>query len=212
MKCYDFAGHMRNLFDHCFGHAARDRPCPTPLTITAGVAINKPKYPIHLAAQQAEELLEQAKGTPAPRAKAPKDQCAALGSVWKWKDHSAIVGAGKQLAAWVDAGILQRGWLQTLLTLALLRRGEAGPEYAGVHPAVATSRLAYHVARNWPRKRDNPRNDAECAGNAARVWIDAILREFDQFDTTTHIQTIHLPAIVRYAMLATRSGKSEEKS
>jgi len=202
----DFAGHMRNLFDHRFGHAARDRPCPTPLTISAGVAIIKPKYPIHLAAQQAEELLEQAKGTPAPRAKAPKDQCAALGSIWKWKDHSAIIGAGTQLAAWVDTGILQRGWLHTLLTLALLRRGEAGPEYAGVHPAVATSRLAYHVARNWPKpRRDDP-------PPPARQWIEAILREFDQFDTTNHVEAIHLPAIVRYAILATRSGGSEDKS
>jgi CRISPR-associated protein Csm1 len=206
----DFAAHVRHLFDQRFGAAARERPCPKPLTISAGVAIIKPKYPIHHAAQQVEELLEQAKGGKAPRADTLKDQCAALGGLWKWKHHDEIIGAGKQLADWVDAGVIQRGWLHTLLELALLRRGHAGPEYAGVHPAVATSRLAYHVARNWPRNRDHPRNDAERAANAARDWIDTVLREFDQFDTTSNVTTIYLPAIVRYAMLATRSGGSED--
>lgn len=208
----DFAGHMHGLFDRQFGPAAAQRPCATPLTISAAVAIIKPKYPIHLAAQQAEELLEQAKGEAAPRAAQPKNQCAALGGLWKWADHEPIIGAGKRLADWADAGVIQRGWLHTLLQLGLLRRGQAGPEYAGVHAAVATSRLAYHVSRNWPRKRDNPRHDVERAGNAARQWIDAILREFDQFNTTTDVATTHLPAIVRYAMLATRSGGSEDRA
>jgi CRISPR-associated protein Csm1 len=207
----DFAAHLRALFHARFGLGAAQSSLPTPLTISASVAVIKPRYPVHLAAQQADELLEQAKIDRAPRADQPKDQCAALGGLWKWMDHDAIIGAGMQLADWVDAGIIQRGWLQTLLQLALLRRGQAGPECAAVHPAVATSRLAYHVARNWPRKRDNPRNDAERAGNAARSWIDDILRELDQFDTTSHVHTIHLPAIMRYALLATRSGGSEDK-
>ncbi|MEP0847603.1 MAG: hypothetical protein HRF50_12405 [Phycisphaerae bacterium] len=206
----DFAGHVRTLFNARFGSGSADSPSPTPLTISAGVAIIKPKYPIHLAAAQAEELLEQAKGLKAPRADTPKDQCAALGGLWKWSDHQPIIDAGKQLARWVGAGIIQRGWLHTLLELALLRRGQAGPEYAGVHPAVATSRLAYHVARNWPRKWNQPRDDRQRAQNDARAWIDAILRQFDQFDATMHVETIHLPAIVRYAMLATRPGGSED--
>lgn len=203
----DFAAQARTLFNKQFGQDATNSPSPTPLTISAGVAVIKPKYPIHLGAQQAEELLEQAKGEKAPRAPQPKDQCAALGSLWKWQDHDVIIGAGKQLADWVDEGIIQRGWLHTLLELALLRRGQAGPEYAGVHPATATSRLTYHVARNWPKPRrgDDP-------PPPARQWIDAILREFDQFDSTAHVETIHLPAIVRYAILATRSGGSEDRA
>lgn len=206
----DFAGHMRACFHARFGPDAADCPSPMPLTISAGVAIIKPKYPIHLAAAQSDELLDLAKGAPAPGATAPKDQCAALGQVWKWRDHDAIIGAGKQLADWVDADVIQRGWLHALLNLALLRRGHAGPEYAGVPPAVATSRLAYHVARNWPQMWRQPRDDRQRARNAARAWIDAIVREFDRFETTTHVDTIHLPAILRYALLATRSGGREE--
>ncbi len=203
----DFAGHLQNMFNERFGQTAATPPSRMPLTISAGVTVMKPRYPIHLGAQQAEELLERAKTDKAPRATALKDQCAALGDLWKWKDHDTIIGAGRQLADWVDAGVVQRGWLHTLLELALLRRGEAGTEYTGVHPAVATSRLAYHIARNWPKaqRRDGP-------PPPARQWIDAVLGEFDQLDTTTHTSTIHLPAIVRYALLATRSGGSEDRS
>lgn len=201
----DFAGHVRETFNKRFGPGAAQSPSRMPLTISAGVAIIKPRYPIHLAAQQAEELLEQAKARSAPRADQAKDQCAALGSLWKWHDHDAIIGAGKQLADWVDAGVVQRSWLHTLLQLAHLRRGQTGPEYAGVHSALATSRLAYHVARNWPK----PRRGDELPP-PARQWVEKILREFDQFATSTHVATLHLPAIVRYAILATRSGGSEE--
>lgn len=98
----DFANHIHGLFDRQFGAAAGRRPSAAPLTISAGVAVIKPKYPVHLASQQAEELLELAKGERAPRADQPKDQCAALGGLWKWVDHEAIIKTGKQLADWVE--------------------------------------------------------------------------------------------------------------
>ena len=69
-------------------------------------------------------------------------------------------------------------------------------------PAVAaTSRLAYHVGRNWPGP--NYRDPQKCA---ARQWIDGVAAEFDRFETTADVDTIHLPAILRYAMLATRGA------
>jgi len=200
----DFAGHMHRLFDQQFGLRAQGRPRSTPLTISAGVAVIKPKYPIHLAARQADELLDEAKEHHAPGESQPKDQCAALGQVWKWRDHDAIIRAGKQLADWVDTGVVQRGWLHTLLTLALLRRGEAGPEYAGVPPEVATSRLVYHVARNW-RRYDRPQAERQQAVNQARQWVDEIVQHFDSFSQQVPPKVKYLPAILRYALLATRS-------
>ncbi len=200
----DFAGHIRSLFDQTFGRNSEGSPSRQALTISAGVAIIKPRYPIHLAAQQAENLLEQAKSELAPHADSPKDQCSALGALWKWKDHETIMRSARQLADWVDAGIVQRGWLHTLLQLAMLRRGRAGPEYKDVHPAVAISRLAYHIARNWPKPKDRDERKG-----AARAWADTLLRELDRFDTTSHCETIYLPAIVRYALLATRGGTEE---
>jgi CRISPR-associated protein Csm1 len=175
----DFAGYLHQRFVDAF---RKDQ-----LTISAGVAIVKPKFPIHLAVRQADRFLESAKsGT--------KDQCAALGDLWKWEHHETIIGAGRQLADWVESGVIQRGWLHTLLELAQLRRGQSPSGAEDSHPAMATARLAYHVARNWP-KPPHP----------AREWIGHILREFDQYDSTSHVQTIHLPTIIRYAMLATRS-------
>lgn len=206
----DFAEHARRLFNDRFGPGATHSPSVVPLTFSAGIAIIKPRYPIHLAAQQADDLLDLAKGRPAPGADSPKDQCASLGGLWKWVEHEHVIRVGKRLGDWVNAGVIQRGWLLTLLELALLRRGEAGPEYAGVHPAVATSRLAYHVARNWPQKRDNPRDDRQRAANAAREWIDAVLDDFDVEPAQAHWRVKHLPTIVRYAMLATRKGDSGE--
>jgi len=212
----DFAGHMRELFRQSFGPGVPESPSATPLTISAGVAIVKPMYPVHLAATQAEELLEQAKGQKAPHADEPKDQCAALGGVWKWSDHERIIGDGKKLADWVQPPqnqkpVVDRGWLHTLLELALLRRGQAGPEYAGVLPETATSRLTYHVARNWPQKRDKPRDDRQRAANAAREWIDAVLEDFDADPAQARGRVAHLPAILRYAMLATRGPDRGEQ-
>jgi hypothetical protein len=63
---------------------------------------------------------------------------------------------------------------------------------------MASSRLAYHVARNWPK--DGP----------AREWINAVMKDFDRFTNTTDPINLHLPAIIRYAMLATRSSSDKE--
>lgn len=193
----DFAGHLQHQFTQQF---KSDH-----LTISTGVAIIKPKFPIRLAARQADDLLDEAKSKIAPRAGNPKDQCAALGGLWKWSDHDRIIKAGKQLAGWVDADAVERGWLHTLLQLSLLRRGELpGPGAPQHEQVMAAARLSYHVARNWPKGDDtNP------SKRDARAWINGILREFDRFDTTMQTETIHLPAIIRYAMLATRHTMME---
>lgn len=194
----DFAGHLREVF-------AKRFESPHGLTISAGLALVKPRFPIRLGADQAEQLLRRAKSTAALGAAAPKDQFAAFDDVWKWEHHAAIVAAGKQLAGWVDAGHVQRSWLHTLLELTLLRRGRAGAQYTGVHPATATSRLIYHVTRNWPRPDDT---NAERA--AARAWIDAVAAEFDRYKQTAHVVTMYFPTVVRYAMLATRTQTTED--
>ncbi|MFA7237274.1 MAG: hypothetical protein WC058_10455 [Phycisphaeraceae bacterium] len=173
----DFAGHLRQQFTERFQAEQ--------LTISAGVAIIKPRFPIRLAAQQAEDLLDQAKsGT--------KNQCAALGGLWQWPDHNRIIDDGKQLADWVNDDVIERGWLHTLLKLALLRRGEI-PNTPQHEQVMATARLAYHVERNWPKS------------GPAREWINAVLDDFDIDPAQARGRVKHLPTIIRYAMLATRS-------
>jgi len=169
----DYAGHVGDLFASRFGHQG--------LTMSAGMALLKPRRPVKRAVEEAASLLKSAKEQRASGASLPKDQMAALGQVWKWRDHEAIVGAGKRLAGWVDSGAAERGWLHTLLELARLRRGELAR--AGDTPHRATARLAYHVARNWPPLNDRrTRQDPDKV--ALRQWGDRIIEDFDDMTGT----------------------------
>lgn len=98
----EFAGRMRELFAQQFGKRG--------LTISAGLALLKPKRPIKAAVAEAERLLEDAKTRNAPLESAPKDQLAAFGQLWKWQRHDTILNRAKQLATgsmrgrWNEAG------------------------------------------------------------------------------------------------------------
>lgn len=194
---FDFAGSLQNRFEQEFKGDG--------ITISAGISLLKPKFPIRLAAHQAEDALYCAKTEKAPRAAtSPKDQCAAMGQIWKWSDHESILREGKQLADWVDAGVIQRGWLHTLLELALLRHGEQPGHNPNVSPEMATSRLAYHVGRNWPKP-----NAHDPQKSAARRWVDKIVTEFDRLQCSHDVSPAYLPTILRYALLATRAATKE---
>lgn len=182
----DFAGHIQRAFANTVG---KERG----LTLSAGVSFSKPKTPIKFAAGQAEALLDQAKTEAAPRATAPKDQCAAWGYLWKWSDHQAIFQTAKQITDWIDSGICVRGWVQHLLRL-----GEAR---AAGDPR-ATGRLAYFTARNLPAA-----NDGSTERAALRRWADRLLEDFDALNL---IDTRYLGLICRYALTATRSPRSSE--
>lgn len=168
----DFAGAMRQWFADEF----RDHG----LTLSAGLELLKPKRPIKPAVERAEVHLNEAKDS-------GKDRLAAFGQVWPWKDHDAIIGAAKGLVEWANADDIQRGWLHTLLELALACHG--------IQPdPLATARLAYHVNRNWKK------------GTPARQWADRLISNFDD---PNNIHVRYLPAIVRYALTATRTRGEE---
>jgi CRISPR-associated protein Csm1 len=168
---FRFAGRVRELFRERFPG----------LTLSAGVSMFKPKRPVKTAIEQAERLLEQAK-------EAPKDQCAAFGQVWNWKQHGMILREAERLAGWVRSNQVQRGWVHTLLEFAIARHGDA-PD------PLATARLAYHVNRNYRRNTEE------------RRWADNLVR---QFDDANQPEVRYLPAIVRHALTATRSPGERE--
>jgi CRISPR-associated protein Csm1 len=151
------------------------------LTLSAGLELIKPKRPIKAAVERAELLLNEAKDQ-------GKDRLAAFGQVWPWNDHDTIISTAKQLVDWTNAGDIQRGWLHTLLELVLARHGDR-PE------PLATARLTYHVSRNW--KKDTP----------AWQWANRLIHDFDDRE---QIQVRYLPAIVRYALTATRTRGEED--
>ena len=188
---FAYAGHVRDLFMSEFG--------PEGLTISAGLSFFRPRRPIRRAAEQAERLLELAKTEVASKMHESKDQIAAFGQIWKWKDHQTILGAGQKLADWVDRGNAQRGWLFTLLELAELRHANNVDIKAQLR---ATARLDYHITRNYPTIRDRDQENVNL-----RRWADRLVQDFDD---GTDVGTLFLPAIVRYALTATRPKEEED--
>jgi len=151
------------------------------LTLSAGLELMKPKRPIKPTVERAELLLNEAKDS-------GKDRLAAFGQVWPWQDHDAIIAAARKLVAWENVGEIQRGWFHTLLELALVRHDEP-PD------PLATARLAYHVDRNWKK------------GTEARRWAERLINDFDD---RKQLLVRYLPAIVRYALTATRTRDEED--
>ena len=188
---FAYAAHVRDLFMAQFGAEG--------LTISAGLSFFRPTRPILRAAEEAERLLEAAKTTPAPNAHQPKDQMASFGQIWKWTDHQGVLSSGEQLARWIDGKQAKRGWLFTLLELVELRHGSGADTTDRLR---ATARLDYHVTRNYPTIRDR---DPEKV--ALREWADRLVRDFDD---AKDVQTTFLPAIVRYALTATRDAAEED--
>lgn len=194
---FDYAAHANEKFKQRFGRRG--------LTLSAGMTFLKPRQPIKRAVEQAEDLLHQAKTLSAPKASQPKDQFAAFGQIWKWKDHTAISTQGKQLAKWVNDGIAQRGWLQTLLQLAEWRLRRDAPDTSSLDcmiGAMATSRLSYFIARNFPKLTDR---DPE--KRKLRQWANKLV---DDFDAAKNVETIYLPTIARYALTASRKANVED--
>lgn len=179
---FDYAWHVRKMFASEFADVKfKDRG----LTISAGLAMVRKKMPIRRAAEQAEQLLHMAKED-------GRDRFAAFGQVWEWKDHESIVHWARCVTMWVRDNSAVRGWLQTLLGMTELRDREP----------LTYARLVYHVERNYPdAKHKDPKKQA------LRGWIDQVVDDFERRQRT---ETRFLPAILRYALTATRAPKGED--
>lgn len=185
----DYALHVQRLFRRHFSQ----------LSISAGVALIKPKLSIRHAVAQAESLLDDAKTHPGARATTAKAQCTALGQTFKWPDLADIVEAGKRWTEWVRGGIAPRGWLHQLLEVA---EASSAPANQSTAAALSPARLAYQVQRNYPSERS-----ADPRKRALRQWIDARLADLD---APKSVETVGLAAISRYALIATRSRREED--
>ena len=182
---FDFAAHVRELFQRGFGQRN--------LTLSAGLALTKPKRPIKAAAAEAERLLERAKSEQGIGASDAKDQFAVFGACWKWEHHAGVAREGTRLVNWVNKGEFRRGWLHTLLDLAEMRQGATA---IGTRPDPrATARLAAHVERNY-RRNSEPRR-----------WGERLV---ERFDAVNDPEVRLVPVALRYALTATRTPNEEE--
>lgn len=188
----DYAGHMQRLFT--------DRFRQEKLTISAGIGMIAPKRPIKFAVQNAERLLERAKHQDG------KNSVAVLGQVFNWVEFEFVLSEGKKVAGWIDQDVMPRGWAHTLLGFALARDvGTTADRY------LVTAKLAYHIARNYPavfdeRRKGRPPHAREKEETNLRRWADKLL---DDFDDRTQNLSKFLPAITRYALMATRKKERE---
>lgn len=167
------------------------------ITFSAGIHLTPHDVPIRYAVDHAEELLEQAKGQEG------KNRCAALGTIWQWDRHSAIIEDGKLLA---QSGAGYRSLLHRLLQLAVDDSAERG---------LRAARWSYQVARNLPQGRN-----ASSAAVELRGWAQKALRFFDeplgfipyseQDELAARENRRRLEetaASLRYALLATRRAR-----
>lgn len=186
---FAFAGQLQRLFHDRFGAQG--------LTLSAGLALIKPKRPIKAAVAEAEHLLEIAKTVAGPGEAAPKEQCVAFGQTWKWRNHGTILDTALRFVRWVEVGQMERGWLHTLLGLVEARHPDilVGAQVVRPPNPLVTARLAHHVTRNY-------RRDSE-----ARRWAEDLIRRFDE---TANIGARYLPAALRYALTATRTASEME--
>ena len=191
----DFSEHFAKLLSK---HFAEDS-----LTLSAGLAIGKPTRPVRTLAHEAEEALMTAKTQPAIGYDKPKSQLAAMGGLWKWKDHTDVVETAKNLVLWMEQRKITPTSVRKIYEILSPQVGSAGEPGSTTSGGVAAARLAYHIARNIRRDKDDE-------NGGARRWADSLLDALcsDCSDRRPGFDNI-LPQL-RYAMLATRDGESED--
>ncbi|MGH9396299.1 MAG: Cas10/Cmr2 second palm domain-containing protein [Terriglobia bacterium] len=167
------------------------------LTLSAGIALTNYRVPIRHGVEQADLLLDCAKGraqppetrgnTPNSRAggapEPPKDRCAALGWVWKWERHSAILNQAKQIKQWIDDGVCPRTMIHRLLSLA------------NRQDPLRSAHWAYEVGRNFPKASAPSPKSREF-----RAWGETVLAEILENTGATRELAVEL----RYALIASR--------
>ncbi|MCG3172853.1 MAG: hypothetical protein GMKNLPBB_01015 [Myxococcota bacterium] len=176
----EFAGGVHDEFTRVF-QAEK-------LTLSCGIALMKPGFPLRKAVESADAELTRAKEAPARGKVGPKDQLAILSETWKWAVHREIWSSAMAWAKWVGPsspeGKANRGWLQTINRLADARdKGDP----------LADARLHYYIVRNIEK------NGKWTSGGAPDPREDFV---------KTPIGADYLGVTMRLALLATR-GKEE---
>jgi CRISPR-associated protein Csm1 len=193
----DFAGEVHREFSQ--GPGGRYG-----VTISAGIALTDYHTPVRESVARADELLELAKGrrqvgsdgaagrrsaTPAGNpTESEKNSCAALGWVWKWERHAALLSEGKKLKVWIDQNVCPRSMAHRLLSLA----ERTDP--------LRTAHWAYEVGRNFPKS-----NDTSPEARGFRAWGERALAEILEDPGAAGELAVEL----RYALRATRPRREK---
>lgn len=125
----------------------RNYCCHNPdFTLSAGIAIVKPRLPVYAAVEAADELLESAKKKESLGAHEPKDQLAVLGDRFKWKLADSLLTEADKLTVWLAEGKASMSFVRQLK--------ESGEKYRLYKGSGETNHLrfvpmlAYSISRN----------------------------------------------------------------
>lgn len=131
----------------------RQFTCGNPaFTLSAGVALAKPRLPIYAAIGYADALLDEAKQRIAIGANTPKDQLAALGDIIKWDDYGELHDEAEKLAGWQEEKRFSSGFVRQLLDSA--EQFRVFKETGETQHLRFVPMLAYSISRNLPAKEN----------------------------------------------------------
>lgn len=186
----DFADAARQMFARRF---AEQR-----LTVSAGMSLLSPGRTASAAAEEAADLLRSAKAAAPTEGQQPGGCMAALGQVWRWEHHAAIIAAGRRLAGWLRSGAMARR--SAVLVLDAVSGRAAG------HPRDIAAGLFCSGGRRWRGAAH------ESHRQAVRRWTENLADFLDAPQAAADVEMQYLPAILRYAILAVRPEPREDRS
>lgn len=127
--------------------------CGNPdFTISAGIALAKPRLPIYAAIDGAEQLLKRAKHAPALGEEKPKNQLAVFDDLVKWEKADRLLEEADRLADWQEEKKVSMGFVRQLLDSSeQFRRFK---EMGETKHLRFVPLLAYSIARNISTKED----------------------------------------------------------
>lgn len=135
------------------------------LTLSAGVAVVKPRLPVSSGAAFTNESLDQSKETVVKGS--DRNQITLFGQALKWPDFDRVLGWGKDLADWLRSGALSSAFVHRLFLYDEMfqlyaRTGDArGLRFLPL--------LTYDIARNLLRgKQDDSERER------ARRWAESL--------------------------------------
>lgn len=157
------------------------------ITMSAGISVIKPSYPISLAAEKAEENLEKSKSVVLPEQQDAKNQCTFLGVTVKWHLLPALLAESKDLASWLTVDKVSTSFVRNLMyysklfNMYLYDHDIAGLKYLPL--------LSYDINRNIKPDRAD-----------VLKWVKGLMDINSQ-------SVRYLAMIARYALLA-KEGKN----
>ncbi len=137
------------------------------LTLSAGAVLARPRSPVAIAVEFAEQALEQSKEHKATGATESRNQFTAFGTTVKWPRLVPNLSQAKQLADWIEDDIVNMGACHRLFYYTeLYRLFEQKGETQNLRFVPL---LAYDLARNWPNPEDH-----DPAKRDARAWAERL--------------------------------------